>query len=440
MNNTALRQPELWRPLVSALRGGAPAGTRQIEFRGTVHPGSYGGSILDDGESRHGGRSVMDALEPLTALVDGRGVALRALVTAAGDAEVDIVAGACPVSFGMGSAILETVLLVDRADPEPYRRAPVRHDGVTTSPNADPEAVRALVQRLLPGAPAASPAALAAAESSLGAALPADVRALYLSAGAGDLVLPADPDLFYGMSIIALDDAAAREYLEPRSRYGSWSDGAIEVVAPDPAERVQPLAASPAWFAVGDDFGGNLLVVDLEPGPRGHVGQVLYVDHEIPAGARWLAPSLTELLTGRPSEPADPSSEDGLLVRVGPRGRTVADVRPGAEVVVVSAAPEPTDLSGLAGHETMRTLVVSHSATVTNLDVVTTLPSLEYLELGTTSWRQLLRADRVPPTLLAAGMQGRADWDTTVEVVDALLALWGRPRLDVTRVRLPSAG
>ncbi|GGN18802.1 hypothetical protein FHR83_004030 [Actinoplanes campanulatus] len=266
------------------------------------------------------------------------------------------------------------------------------------------------------------------------------MRALYLSAGAGDLVLPADPDLFYGMSIVALDDAAAREFLEPRSRYGSWSDGAIEVVVPDPAERVQPLAASPAWVAVGDDFGGNLLVVDLEPGPRGHVGQVLYVDHEIPAGARWLAPSLTELLTGRPSEPAELGPEGGLVVRVGPRGRTVADVRPDTEVVVVSAAPEPADLSGLAGNKTIRTLVVSHSATVTNLDVVTTLPGLEYLELGTASWQQLLRTDRVPPTLQAAGMQGRADWGTTVEVVDALLARWDRPRIDVTRIRVSPAG
>ncbi|MEU7909022.1 SMI1/KNR4 family protein [Actinoplanes sp. NPDC049118] len=440
MIDAALQQPDIWRPFLSALRDDAPAGTRETEFRGTVHPGSYGGSTFDDGDSREGGRSGIGELKALSALVDGRGIAVRVLVTHGGAARVDIVAGAPQVSFGMGGGILESVLLVADSDPEPYRRLPERCDGVGPSPDADPDAVRALVRGILPDAEPATGSALAAAETALGIALPEDVRALYLTAGAGDLVLPATgSDLFYGMSIVALDDAAAREYLEPRARYGSWPDGAIEVVAADPQLRVQALAASPAWFVVGDDFGGNLLVVDLRPGPRGHVGQVLYVDHEIPAGARWLAPSLTELLTHRPGGPASLGPEGGLVCRVGPRGRTVADVGPEAEVLFVGAAPEPVDLAALAGHRGIRTLVVNRSAAVANLDVVTSLPALEYLECDVPRWQQLLGSGRVPPTLLSAGMNGRADWAASVDVVDALLALWGRPRLEVTKVELTIA-
>jgi cell wall assembly regulator SMI1 len=439
--NAALQQPDLWRPLVAALRDGAPAGTRQTEFRGTVHPGSCGGSTVDDGTSRAHGRSNLDALRPIRGLLDGPGIAIRAFVTGDGDARVDIVAASSRVSFGLAGELLESVLLVAESDPEPYRRAPVRYDGVGPSPGADPDAVRALVRRVLPDAQPALASALTAAEASLGFALPDDVRALYLTAGAGDLVLPeADADLFYGMSIIALDDEAVREFLQPHARYGSWPDGAIEVVAPDPHERVQPLAASPAWFAVGDDFGGNQLVVDLQPGPRGQVGQILYVDHEIPAGARWLAPSLTELLTDRPGKPASLAPEGDLLVRIGPRGGTVADVRPGTEVLFVGAAPEPVDLAGLAGHDRIRTLVVNHAAAVTNLDVITSLPALEYLDLDVPRWQQLLGTGRIPRTLRAAGMNGRADWTASVEVVNALLAHGGGSPLDVTTVQVPAGG
>jgi cell wall assembly regulator SMI1 len=436
---TALRHPDVWRPLVAALRASAAAGTVATEFRGTVQSGAFGGSTFDDERSRSGGEAVRDALRAVSALVQGAPVAVRALVAGAGAAQVDIVESHPYVSFGgMGGAVLESVLLVADSDPEPYRRQPLRYDHVTTSPDADPDTVRDLVRAILPDAPPAPGPALAAAEASLGAALPEDVRALYLTASAGDLVLsPAEADLFYGMSIVALDDAAARAYLQPSARYGSWPDGATEVVGPDPHERVQPLAASPAWFAVGDDFGGNLLVADLRPGPRGHVGQILFVDHEMPAGARWLAPSLTELLTRRPAEPAEPGPQDGLTVGIGPRGTTVAEVRADTEVLLVGVAPQPVDLSGLAGHARLRTLVVNRSAAVTNLDAVTLLPALEYLELDAPRWRRLLSCGQVPPALRAAGMNGRGDWAVTVEVVDALLCRAGRVPLEVTMVAVP---
>ncbi len=112
---------------------------------------------------------------------------------------------------------------------------------------------------------------------------------------------------------------------------------------------MQQLAASPEWFVVGDDGGGNLYVVDLAPGPQGTFGQVLFVNHEMSAGARWLAPSLTELLTERPATLAKLGPEGGLLVRVGSHsGKTLADVQPMTEVLYtppVTLTPAPaTDL------------------------------------------------------------------------------------------------
>ncbi len=443
---TSLFHPDAWRPFVAALRASTPPGVVETEFRGTVSSGGCGGSTAYDGDTRRRGLypehgdSPMDALMSLGASVDGPSVAVRALVTSSGDALVSIVSASPQLTFGMGSAVLESVQLVPGADPEPYRRVPVVYDDVTVSPQADAAVVTALVHQLLPEAQPAERSALAAAESRLGIALPEDVRALYLAADSGLLaLLPKDPERFFGMQIIPLNDTDARAYLEPQARYLSWADGATEVVAPDPHERVQPLGVSPAWFPIGADGSGNVYVVDLRPGPRGTVGQVLFVDHVTASGALWLAPSLTELLTERPAEMADEGALGGLLIRVGPHsGKTVADVQPIAEVVYVTSETSPADLSPLAGHSRIRTLV-TESAAVTDLAPISALPALEFLQLDVAGWQQLLRTGQVPSTLLAAGLRGRDDWPATIDVVNGLLAAWNQPPIEVTDFRIAAA-
>ncbi|WDZ83960.1 SMI1/KNR4 family protein [Micromonospora cathayae] len=427
MIDATLFQADVWRPFVTALRDSMPLEAAEAEFRGTLAPDTFGGSITYDGDHRLAGLDLepgeqpTDKLRALAGLTGGQAVAVRGVTTRSGAAVVSIVPSAPQVSFGMRD-LLENVHLVAGAHPEPYRREPIRYD-VAVPAEADAATVTALVRQLLPDARPADPSELATAEADLGVALPDDVRALYLAAAEGTLVLqPADQERFYGLRIVPLADAAARAYLEPQARYLSWTYGATEVVAPDPYGRMQPLAASPAWFVVGDDGGGNLYVVDLAPGPRGTFGQVLFVDHETSAGARWLASSLTALLTERPATLAELGPEGGLLVRVGSRsGRTLADVQPETEVLYVSAATVPADLSALSGHRRLRT-VITESAVVADLSAVTELPALEYLQLDVAGWRQLLRAGQVPSTLLAAGLRGRAGWTDTVEVVNGLLA------------------
>ncbi|WP_155368025.1 SMI1/KNR4 family protein [Catellatospora vulcania] len=439
MIDTTLFQAEAWRLFVTALRNSMPPEVGEAEFRGTMAPGAFGGSVAYDGDHRvlglglERGERPTDMLRSLAELTGGQAVAVRGVTTRSGAAVVSIVPSAAQVSFGMGSDLLEDVHLVPGAHPEPYRREPVRCD-VAVSAGADAATVTALVRQLLPDARPVDPSELAAAEADLGVALPDDVRALFLAAAEGTLVLqPADRERFYGLRIVPLADAAARAYLQPQARYLSWRYGATEVVAPDPHGRMQQLAASPAWFVVGDDGGGNLYVVDLAPGPQGTVGQVLFVDHEMSAGARWLAPSLTELLTERPATLAKLGPEGGLLVRVGSRsGKTLADVQPTTEVLYIRAAAAPCDLSALAGHR-LRTLV-TESAVVADLRAVTELPALEYLQLDVAGWQQLLAAGQVPSTLLAAGLTGRAGWADTVEVVNGLLAAWKQEPIRVIDV------
>lgn len=445
MAESPLHSVDTWSPFLDAMRSTAPEGTHETVFEGTVFSRSWGGLTLDDGDYQRRSEAgweardlLSKAIEPVMGLVGDRGCAVRARVTRSGDGEILLIEVPDGVSLGLGSEFIDAVALVAGADPEPYRRVPVRHDDVGASPGADADAVTSLVRTALPEAVPASQTELDAAEAALRLPLPADVRALYLAAGSGDLVLASedeDDGLLWGIHIIALGDQDARAYLEPKARYFSWRYGATEVVAPDPQDRVQPLAVSPAWFIVGDDGGGNLFVADLAPGPRGHVGQVLYVDHETNSGARWVAPSLTELLVGRSQVLAPFGPRDELLVRIAAHtGRTLAEVSENTEVVIVNRVPVPVDLSPLAGHRRLRTLVVEPGP-VTGLDVVTALPSLEYLQLDLAGWQSLLEADRLPPTLLAAGFSGRADWTATLEVLNALLARWEQPPVEVTELR-----
>jgi cell wall assembly regulator SMI1 len=439
MIDASLLQPDAWRPFVTALRDSTPPDVRQAEYRGTMAPGSFGSSIAYDGDPRNPGVDLdrgdrpMDMLEPLAKLAGGGWVAVRGIAVRSGPAAVSIVPSTPKMSFGVGGELLEAVRLVAGAYPEPYRREPARHD-VAGSAGADPATVTALVRELLPDARPADPSELAAAQARLGATLPDDVRALYLAAAEGALVLPADEERFYGFRIVPLDDTVTRSCLEPGARFVSWPFDATEVVAPDPHGRMQPLASSPAWFAFGEDGRGNLYVVDLAPGPRGTVGQVLFVHRGDAMGAQWLAPSLTELLTERPAKLANLGSTGRLSVRVGPSsGKTLADVQPETEVLYVSAGPDPVDLSALAGHRRLRTLV-TESGAVAGLAAVTGLPTLEYLQLDVAGWQQLLRAGQLPATLLAAGLKGWAEWTATVEVVNGLLAAWGQAPIEVIDV------
>lgn len=59
---------------------------------------------------------------------------------------------------------------------------------------------------------------------------------------------------------------------------------------------MQDLVGSPGWIVIGGNGGGDQVAVDLTPAPRGHLGQIIVLDHEQSIGAYLLAESLTDLV------------------------------------------------------------------------------------------------------------------------------------------------
>ena len=70
----------------------------------------------------------------------------------------------------------------------------------------------------------------------------------------------------------------------------------------------------------------------------------------------------------------------------------------------------------------------------TGLDALARVPALEYLAADAETWRAMLDAGQVPPSLLAAGFtpsHGEVDLLGQIAVANSLLERWGRPRIVV---------
>jgi hypothetical protein len=77
----------------------------------------------------------------------------------------------------------DSMVLVEGAVPEAWRRLPAPVPGAAAAPTADPARLRRLLRDRLPDAVGVSDAELAAAEARLGVALPAELATLYRVAG-----------------------------------------------------------------------------------------------------------------------------------------------------------------------------------------------------------------------------------------------------------------
>lgn len=407
---------QTWDPFVDALRRSAPPGTDVSEFVGTVGRGAWQGTHLDDGDA-DARRDHYRTLAREAARTGGRGPkadlddALRAIAELLPDTEqlVRVVAGARPdddavdlvtlpdaVVSGPVAPVLE-VVLEPGALPAQYLATIVPPSGAAPAPSADPDAVVQVVAERMPDAVGATPDEIAAVEAGLpgGAPLPDEVRALYATAGSGNLKLPPEEGRFGGFEIVPLSGSFLREAFLPAARFGTWTADARTFAPEDPSGRVQPVIGSPLWIPVGTDGAGNAYAVDLAPGTNGHVGQVVLLDHEMRAGAVYRAESLAALLVER-SERGPVSSEPGL---------DRLDQRGGA------------DQPGAA--ET----------------------SEEFLNLPPDEWAARLDAGTVPDTLKAAGLvPDLARPPALTEAISAangLLELRGLEQITVTRLTRP---
>lgn len=356
---------QTWEPLVDALRRSAPPGTDVSEFTGTVGRGTWQGTYLDDGDAdarrAHHRRLAQEAARtgsrgPKADLDD----ALRAIADRAPDAEqpVRVVAGARPgddvvellalpptVVSGPITPIVE-VVLEPGSLPMQYLATIAPASGTAPAPSADPDAVARVVADRMAGAVGATPDEIAAAEAALpgGARLPEEVRGLYATAGAGSLKLAAEEGRFGGFEIVPLGGSFLREAFLPAARFSTWTADAGTFAADDLAGRVQAAIGSPLWFPVGTDGAGNVYAVDLAPGPNGHVGQVVFLDHELRAGAVYRAESLAALLVDRrvesgPQEASPRSPSDAEFRNLEPAGW--------AELLDAGAVPATLKAAGL---------------------------------------------------------------------------------------------
>lgn len=345
------------------------------------------------------------------------------------------------VEPGIGDPHPGALLLVEGALAEPWRRPPDPVPGAVPAPTVDPALLERTLRERLPDAIGATEAEIAAAEARLGVTLPDELRALYRVTRArwedwGDDYAVADRVFeAVGCELFSLDDL---HIADAPSRPTSWEFAAMDAVVTPPDAEVQGLVGSPGWIAFGDNGGGDRLAVDLTPGPRGHLGQIIMLGHEDHTGADLVAGSLTDLVLHGPGEERRGRRRDDLPVVAYVNLRGVMSVEaaahPALEVLSLGVREdEPFGLAPVVGLPRLRTLS-AYPGTLADPLEIAALTGLEYLALGPEEWRLLLDAGAVPRTLLAASIKAHGDRHPLpiVDLANEILALWDRPRIPRT--------
>ena len=345
---------------------------------------------------------------------------------------VEVVAG----GIGLGSLVL-----VEGAVPELWRRRPSPAPRARPAATADPELLERTLRERLPGAVGATEAEIAAAEARLGILLPEELKALYRVTRArwedwGDDQDHETAERFrtaVGCYPVPLDQL---HMATAATRPLPWIYAAAEAASTSPSATVQALVGSPGWLVFGDNGGGDRVAIDLTPGPRGNVGQIIMIWHEESYGADLFARSLTDLVMRRRKlRHGSRQGEMPAVARVN-RGalRSIESaVSPDLEVLSIGVwEGEPLSLTPAAGLPRLRTLTALPGTLADPLEV-TGLSGLEFLALGPQEWRVILDAGAVPRGLLAAAVEEHGgDPLPLVAIANELLAIWDRPRIAQT--------
>lgn len=334
-----------------------------------------------------------------------------------------------------------SLILVEGSVPEPWRRFPDPVPGAVPAPSVDPALLERTLRERIPGATGATEAEIAAAEARLGVALPDELKVLYrVTRGRwqdwGDDYAAAERVFnAVGCELFPLDELYIAD---APSRPCPWQFAATEAVVTSPDAAVQGVVGSPGWIAFGDNGGGDRIAIDLTPGPRGHVGQIIMLDHEQNLGASLLADSLTDLVMNRRSNwhSGHGGDQPPAVARVNIRSLTCvqAAAHPGLEVLSIGVWDgEPLSLAAVTGLPRLRTLT-AYPGTLADPLEIAKLTGLEFLELGPEEWQALLDAGAVPRSLSAAAIEvhGNRHPLPVVAIANELLALWDRPQITQT--------
>ena len=331
-----------------------------------------------------------------------------------------------------------SLILVEGSVPTPWRRLPDLAPGAVPASSADPALLERTLRERLPGATGATKAEIAAVETRLGVVLPDELKVLFrvtrddAEGRVHDAV---------GCDLLPLDDVYVAD---AASRPCWWRFAATEAVVTPADAEVQGLVGSPGWIAFGDSGGGDRLAVDLTPGPRGHTGQIIVLDHEQNIGAALLADSLTDLVVNRRQDWRYSQGDDRppVVARVNRRNlpSVQAAAHPELEVLCVGVCEgEPFGLAPVIGLPRLRTLT-AYPRTLADPLEIAKLTGLEFLELGPEDWRVLLDAGAVPRGLSAAAIEveGERHPLPIAALANELLALWDRPPITTTVLEGPA--
>lgn len=338
---------------------------------------------------------------------------------------------------GNGIYALGPLVLVEGAVPEPWRRAPAPQPGARPHESMDLGLLERMLRERFPGGTGATDEEIAAAESRLGIPLPDELRVLYQVRREWDDV---DEDDDLAIELLPLDRVFLAT-VATRPCYWEFAAEAASVTMPD--DEVQDLVGSPGWVVFGRTVFGDHVAIDLTPGPRGNIGQVITIIGKEDLGAGLYAHSLTAMVREQPERliggrvlkmpfvvRVSPfyASATSFVAKLGVESIEAA-VGPDLEVLSIEAwEGEPISLAPVVGLPRLRSLTANPGTLADPLEIAR-LTSLEFLALGPQEWRILLDADAVPRSLLAAAIKPHGDRHPLplVEIANELLARWDRP-------------
>ncbi|GAA3499149.1 SMI1/KNR4 family protein [Streptomyces prasinosporus] len=434
---SALNSFETWAPLLRAWADGIEAGNEggAVHMAGAVGREGWRSSsgVRPRGRASAAERKAVERVRDALVRAGVESVTFSARVAPSGRTRLRVMGPSPAVESGPADG--GTLLLVEGAVPEPWRRLPDPTPAARPARSADPAALERRLREQLPGAVGADDEEIAAAEARLGLALPDELKALYRVVRGRGEDWERDPragDAVYdavGCELFPLDGLYVAD---TTSRPAPWRFAACEAVVTPPGAAVQGLVGSPGWIVFGDNGGGDRVAVDLTPGPAGHAGQIVLISHESFIGAELIADSLTDLVRG--VKPRGRSRDRGkgpavAHVNAAHLQSAEAAAHPDLEVLRIGVWDgPPVDLSPVIGLPRLRTLT-AYPGTLADPRQIDRLTGLEYLEIGPGEWRTLLDAKAVPRGLTAAGIttHGLRDHDRLTDLSNEILALWGRP-------------
>jgi cell wall assembly regulator SMI1 len=347
---------------------------------------------------------------------------------------VEVIAG----GIGLGSLVL-----VEGAVPEPWRRTPDPRPRAKPHASVDLELLERTLRERFPHAIGATDEEIAATESRLGLTLPDELKVLYRVRRGRWTDRTGD----YGKDFERVFKAVGCQPLPldelhiatVATRPCPWLYASAEAAITLPGDAVQGLVGSPGWIVFGNNGGGDRVAIDLTPGPRGNIGQVIMIDHEQNLGASLYARSLTVMVQKPPRRwGRGRRAEMPFVARVNLRALRSIEAAAGPDLEVLSIGvweDEPLSLAPVAGLPRLRTLTALPGTLADPLEIAS-LTGLEFLALGPEEWRILLDADAIPRGLLAAAVDHHGSHNPLPmsAIANELLARWDRPPITKTLV------